>query len=403
LTRRTLFIALVAAIVRFVPASSGLALPNATSHWSFSLHAGAPRPSGQWSMFMNGPRRQGRSSFVGAQSSQLAWRLSMETNYGGAVIGRDGTIYLGEFLGQLLALNPDGTTKWSISVSPYDIESTPAILRDGRIAFVDQSGTVTVVNPDGTLSWRFHSHTACDCPEMSPAVGADGTVYTAIGQTVYALASDGRPRWSYDVGRTILGPPAVAPNGVVYVAASYLYALNPNGTLRWQTTDLLGLGGSPDVGAQGTIYVNAFDPTVYAFNPDGTLKWSYQADPCCNTGVPSSPAIGQDGTIYAGERISGGHGVMLALDPDGTLRWETTAASGCCPTAPSIGGDGTIYFGSGSSVSAPAPSVFALNPDGTLKWEYDEPDGGYIRTAPAIGRGQRVYAGSDDAFFAIGP
>jgi hypothetical protein len=34
---------------------------------------------------------------------------------------------------------------------------------------------------------------------------------------------------------------------------------------------------------------------------------------------------------------------------------------------------------------------------------YDEPEGGYLRTPPAIGKGQRIYAGSLYAFFAIGP
>jgi len=162
------------------------------------------------------------------------------------------------------------------------------------------------------------------------------------------------------------------------------------------------LGGAPALGTDGTIYVNSFKPpTLYAIRPDGTLKWSYQASDCCSEDVPSSPAIGRDGTIYVGEEVAVGRtteGIVLALNPDGSLRWQSHL--GYSPTAISVGGDGTIYFGSGSGLLV---SVFALNPDGSLNWEYDEPDGGYVRTSPAIGRGQRVYAGSDEAFFAIGP
>ena len=87
---------------------------------------------------------------------------------------------------------------------------------------------------------------------------------------------------------------------------------------------------------------------------------------------------------------------MLALRPDGTLQWE--AHHGAWPTSLSIGGDGTIYFGTDDP-----SSVYALNPDGSLKWQYDDPGGAYVGTAPAIGRGQRVYADSLTGFFAIGP
>jgi len=45
----------------------------------------------------------------------------------------------------------------------------------------------------------------------------------------------------------------------------------------------------------------------------------------------------------------------------------------------------------------------SANPDGTLKWEYDDPGAAYVRTAPAIASGQRIYAGSLTGFFAIGP
>ena len=90
-------------------------------------------------------------------------------------------------------------------------------------------------------------------------------------------------------------------------------------------------------------------------------------------------------------------GVILAINPDGTLKWESH--HGFNPTALSIGGDGTIYFGLGSGTPT---GVCALNPDGSLKWQFDEPQGGFVRTPPGIGRG-RVYAGSADGIFAIGP
>jgi outer membrane protein assembly factor BamB len=42
--------------------------------------------------------------------------------------------------------------------------------------------------------------------------------------------------------------------------------------------------------------VGSFDNKLYAIKPDGSLKWSYTT----KDGVSSSPAIGADGTVYAG-------------------------------------------------------------------------------------------------------
>ncbi len=167
-------------------------------------------------------------------------------------------------------------------------------------------------------------------------------------------------------------------------------------------TGSYGIGGSPAVGADGTIYVNSFNPTVYAINPDGTTKWTFTAGDCCDADVPSSPAIGADGTVYVGETLLAGleaDGVMLAINPDGTLKWE--AHHGRDPTSPSVGGDGTIYYG--AYTDGIAGPLYALDPNGSLRWEYDDPNGGYVRTPPAIGLGRRVYAGSVSGFFGIGP
>jgi outer membrane protein assembly factor BamB len=346
-------------------------------------------PSGQWSMFKNTPGRQGRTPLVGAQSSKLAWRISM-TGPHDAVIGLDGTIYLGTEAGELVALNPDGTRKWTLHV-PYRLNGSPAILLDGRITYVDEGGVVYVVNPNGTPSWKFDTGTGSPTPHTAPAIGYDGTIYTGIGEILYAFRPDGSIRWTYDLGFRITGAPAIKRDGTIYVVAGDLLALDSDGSLiwRWQSQIYAGLGGAPAIGQDETIYVNAYLPTLYAINPDGTLKWSYQADDCCVVDVPSSPAIGRDGTIYVGE----GDGVLLALRPDGTLKWKYPHDS--YQTSPSVGGDGTIYFGNGSG------KVFAINPDGKLLWRYSA--GTYVRQTPAIGLGRRVYVGSFLSLMAFGP
>ncbi len=359
-------------------------------------------------MFMNVPRRLGRSPFTGPQSPTQTWRYPIDTDYQGAVVGRDGTVYMGSNLGQFLALRPDGSLKWSITV-PGGIAATPAVLGDGRIAFLSEGfgsgGTIYVVNPNGSPSWKFRTGEVCNCPQASPAIGPDGTIYFGLWETAYALTPSGSLKWSFHIpgpSNRVSEPVSVGPDGVVYLPSNYLYALNPDGTVKWHSVDELAVAGSPAVADDGTIYVHTHDPnpTVWAFNPDGAVKWTYNiAVGCCSISIMPSIAIGADGTVYDGETIyqDGQVGVEVALNPDGTLKWE--AQYGTWPTSAAIGADGTIYFGSGTHTPT---SVYALNPDGTLKWEFDD-EPGYIRTPPAIGKGQRLYVGNADALVAIGP
>jgi len=109
---------------------------------------------------------------------------------------------------------------------------------------------------------------------------------------------------------------------------------------------------SPAVGNDGTIYVGSDDYKLYAINPDGSKKWAY------DTGewVMSSPAIGSDGTIYVGS--FSGH--LHAVNPDGSRKWRFNANDVVWST-PTIGSDGTIYIGCWHNY------FYAINPDGTRK------------------------------------
>ena len=200
------------------------------------------------------------------------------------------------------------------------------------------------------------------------------------------------------------------------------------------------------IGADGTLYgVSPDVGTVYALNPDGTQKWVFQITvACCN--VLSELAIGSDGTIYVGARLSGEevlrgkscasiptyaemgfsdrgrcsnhrrsalmarytfpqpfvgvftHSLLrfMRFNPDGTLKWAFHPLDGVGGTSPSIGVDGTIYVGSGDG------NVYAINPNGTQKWSF--PIGVSANSSPAIGADGTIYVGSSDGnVYAINP
>jgi outer membrane protein assembly factor BamB len=341
-------------------------------------------------MFKNRPSRAGRTPLPGPPTAHVLGAYADLYGFQSApVIARDGTVYAASFGGVLYAFYPDLSLKWSRRFANRYVTASPALARDGTLYLSAENSDLLAVNPDGTLRWAFDLE-GYGGPSASPAVGRGGVIYVGADY-LYAVNPDGTERWRYDTGGYVEGPPALGPDGAVYFPSrDRLYALNPDGTLRWQAAgqDSYALGSAPAVGPDGTVYVNTHLGTLHAFRPDGSLAWTYETERGIVMDVPSSPALGLDGTIYFGGagQYQGRGGYFYALNPDGTLRWRYLA--GCDQSAPSVGGDGTVYFGNNG-----CGDVIALNPNGTLRWSYDAGALSYVRTAPSIGLGQRMYVG----------
>jgi outer membrane protein assembly factor BamB len=116
-------------------------------------------------------------------------------------------------------------------------------------------------------------------------------------------------------------------------------------------------------------------------------KWKFKT----NGEIDSSPAIGNDGTVYIGSD----DGNLYAIDSqtgDELWRFKTGAE---IKSVPSVGPDGIIYFGSLDNF------FYALNQNGALKWSINIGD--YIFSSPAVtSDGRTIYVGaSDNKFYAI--
>jgi outer membrane protein assembly factor BamB len=167
-----------------------------------------------------------------------------------------------------------------------------------------------------------------------------------------------------------------------------------------------GVPGSPVIGSEGTIYLPVGmlnTDTVghlYAINPDGTEKWRIQLDI-----LPSSttPAIGLDGTIYVHGNGDGGNLVAIeklhAITPAGVITWTfefnggKSIFTGKVQSSPSVGLDGTIYVGSMDT------NLYALNPDGTIKWARS-PSISSIHSSPAVASDGTVYIHDQSGLYA---
>jgi outer membrane protein assembly factor BamB len=154
---------------------------------------------------------------------------------------------------------------------------------------------------------------------------------------------------------------------------------------KWRFATGFQIASSPAIGQDGTVYTGSRDGCAYAVNPNGALKWRYQT----GDQVFSSPAIAADGTVYIGS----GDRYLYAINADGSLRWRYH--TGGSVRSPAIASDGTVCFGSLDSW------IYAINPDSTLKWRYRT--GGYV-ISTSIADDGAVYAGSDDHYlYAINP
>jgi outer membrane protein assembly factor BamB len=215
----------------------------------------------------------------------------------------------------------------------------------------------------------------------STAIAPDGTLYLNA-RNLFAINSNGTLKWMYPTTGFGESTPAIAPDGTLYFGTtigypSYFYSVNPDGTTKWKYR-MTGwtATSSPAIGNDGTVYFG-FENAFYAMNPNGTIRWTYPMTDI----VYSSPAIGDDGTIYVGCWNT----YCYAFNPNGTVKWQFKTGDSI-GVSPCIGDNGMIYFVSTDNY------LYALYPsNGTMKWRTDV----YAGTSPTISSDGTIYAGWD--------
>ena len=387
-----------------------------------------------WCMFRHDAQHTGRSSYVGPKQPDSMWSFQVGGSELAVVgsspaVGADGTIYVGSDDGLFWAINPDGSKKWDFDTSEM-IFSSPAIGVDGTIYFGSQEepgrsllsrigpdiqdGTLWALNPDGSLKWKYETG---GWVLSSPVIGEDGAIYFGSGDgNLYALNPNGGLKWSYSTGEWILSSAAIGQDGTIYFGSQedtgsisdiselyspnsgHLWALYTNGSLKWSYSTNGGVLSSPAIGDDGTIYFGVSEGSFCALNSEGGLKWSYSTEKL----ILSSPAIGLDGTVYFGSQQPTGQnddpdsqtGILWALDNQGNLKWTHTIA-GWILSSPAIDVEGTIYFGSGNG------NLYSLDPsNGQPQWNYEAQ--GWVLSCPAISNGVIYFSSSDGKLYAIG-
>jgi hypothetical protein len=154
-------------------------------------------------------------------------------------IGPDGTIYTNTDFA-LYAFNADGTMKWKKQDFGPSQGSSPALGSDGTIYIGDYQGNLRAINPDGSDKWTFVTDEYQPFTSPVATIGSDGTIYIGTEQ-IYAVNPDGTLKWKYYFPARILNPDIRVPivvdaNNSVFVCSQNgsCYAFNADGNLIWE-------------------------------------------------------------------------------------------------------------------------------------------------------------------------
>ena len=259
---------------------------------------------------------------------------------------------------------------------------SPVIDNEGTVYFGADS--FFAINLNGSAKWIVND-TFIDV-FSAPAIDKNGIIYVGLDDyPAYLIAfyPNGTEKWRYS-SDLIFSSPVIDTEGIIYFGESGgdLHALYPNGTLKWSTSNIYSVYSSPAIGDDGTIYCTSWSGgKVYAIYPNnGTIKWQF------STGgqMKANPSIADDGAIY----VSSWDDYLYALYPNnGTMKWRVNTYLGASSN-PSIGPDGTIYVVHND--------LYAVNPDGTIKWIFPLGEERYCSfAAPVISADGIIYIGSN--------
>jgi len=347
-------------------------------------------PAAAWPVDGHDARHTRASPLPGPATFALRWPAPVP-GVASYVVGDDGAVYVAGPDPRIVT--PDGAVSaFQAGAAPTDL----AIRRDGAFYLSSPTSLIAAAGPSGSLLWTF------DLPAGlgPPAIDAAGTLYLGAGDyRLLALAPDGSLRWSAPTGSATLPRPTVAPDGTIYVVGPDLQAFAPGGALRWRR--FLGSTEPPAVGPDGVVYLLAADG-LRAIDPDGGDHWTAPVSAAIGS-VGAHLALAADGTLVV---TSGG--TLSAFDPAGRPRWSF-AAPDANLTAPVVDGEGTVYVGAtfvptDLFVPPTTATVYALAADGRLRGTLSFPPApGAAIAALALGGDHTLYFVVAGALYAMGP
>lgn len=399
-----------------------------------------------WLQYGRDVERSGANNFQtlitksNVASLKLKWTADIPPGAFASPIAHDGTVYIADLGGTITALNvASGHVQWTRSV-PDSFISTPAL--DNGVLY---EGTFTghfyaIDANSGAIIREYPVPDTLGGYEGSPLV-ADGVVTigrTNLYETKQCLVKNQLVQFSLndnrlvnsaaltkspDNGVGVWSSPAIGPDGYLYVATgnSCYSAQSPNASailkIHPSTLSIIWAAHGPPAGpdrdddfgatpvfANGMVIDGAKDGFVYAVDTStGQLRWKTSA------GIANGQIIGSLATdghaIYVPYFTASSGGAIVALSLNGDVLWTVPTAigsngydSGGVISAPTVS-NGIVFEGytdlaCTKAGQATCTGVSALDAaTGTVLWRYTLP--GNVWSRPTVVGGGLIVVNMD--------
>jgi outer membrane protein assembly factor BamB len=237
----------------------------------------------------------------------------------------DKTIFVADYNGKLVCLNPDGQVRWEKQY-PDRIKKQPVTIGDLVLVSVRGRGIDALRQMNGELVWTL----PCGKPACSsrPLVVAGDKVYTAgFGEQVVCIsASDGKIVWSDSVSSFTHSPLAMEGNTLVAgfdkdYQSGFLKAYDATTGKVLLDFPIRYNGQYPAVIRSGIACFSTNKPSVVALDlAKGSIVWEYDS---VDGPIATAPAIlaerlllaGTSGRYFLGLDLSSGE-IKLRINSD---------------------------------------------------------------------------------------
>lgn len=236
-----------------------------------------------------------------AGTGSLVWRTQVtEKNLGtpiGISVTGTGTVYVtftganGDGSGHLYGFGANGEIRFHMAADVGQYFQTPPILAANGGIFALSKRQVYSVGSNGAILYRFNLP---DDLLATPAAGADGSLFVTVkSDKLIGINPNGSQRFEYRTGGSIVGAPALSPDGSrVYVSRKEkkLVAVDTTGGgMLWEYAFPDDLAAAPAVGTNGHVYVGDLLGTFAVVGPDGAALSRYTGfPPVVRAAVPTA-------------------------------------------------------------------------------------------------------------------
>ena len=297
---------------------------NGTERWNISFNNdeflwSSPTISKEGHLFLttvndtNLLQTQGKIYSFYANGTERWSVMFNQSTYISPAIGPEDTIYIingpeyvGEGMGELIALFNNGTIKWIFPFEGGLYHTSVSVSDDGVIYFFSAMSRLYAIWPNGTLRWeKNYAHGSTSY--KTPVIGNNNTIYCSTGSYIFLLNEFGNEIWSCSTGTyrtSIFGLPTIGTDGSIYYAnkeykgnlesRTDVVVYNPNGSIRWKYVGIEDYDSS--IITNDGILIVVAERYLYAFNNDGELIWKFKSEN--NKFAPYRPALDSSGNVY---------------------------------------------------------------------------------------------------------